>query len=820
MQIRVGSDEDYPPYEFVDDSGAITGFNVELMRAVARVTGLSVTFVPGSWGEVRRALAHGHVDTVTGMYYSDARARRFHFSVPHSIVYHSMFVREGSGLHGIEDLRGTGVIVIEGDIMHDYVLSLGFKKTVVVAPNHRQAIRMLASGRHDSALLSKLQGLHIVEGERIENVRAVGPLILPQEYCFATLKRNSALAARLDHGLSLLKASGEYKRIRQKWFGVLFQERYGFLVRLAAWILGPVFLLLLASWYWNRSLSAKVRERTEEVRRELMRHRRTLKALCKREAHLSAILASSSEAILSLNPQRRVTDCNPAFVRQFGYRRDEIVGNSISTIHPDRASFEAFGQTVYPEIDAGGAWRGEWRFRHKEGRILPVEMAISVKRRPDGRHDGYVAIMRDLTLRKAAEAERARLAEKLSQARKLEATGTLAGGIAHDFGNILTSLIGYAEMALEDDLEPDNPARHDVEQILIGCHRAKELVDQILTFSRQPVPRLAPLHLTPLVKETLRLLSAGLPDNVRLTYDLACENDRVAVTPAKVYQLLVNLCTNAVQALDGEEGRIGVSMENLGPPRESDDPGKHLPANALRLTVSDDGRGMTPEAMERIFEPYFTTRDRSGGSGLGLAVVHGIVGSLSGTIDVESSPGKGSRFSILLPQAEGGRVGAEGTDSLREGEEGAADLGAPPMGSGETILLVDDAREVMATLRHSLVRLGYGVVAASDPSIARDIIRLAPSRFDLMITDMTASESTDTPLAEGIRKSCPDLPVIVCSEYPAPSGDMPLRGMRPDAILERPLNHHRIAATVKRVMARTRPPEAEERPDSPEHGKE
>ncbi len=649
--IRIGSDNNYPPYEFVDSTGKLTGFNVELIRAAARVTNLKTEFHPGSWSEIRKALESGRVDVATGMYYSDKRAGKFDFSVPHSIVYHSMFVRAGSGLSKIEDLRDNSIIVIDGDIMHDYALSLGFKKQVVVVGNHLEALRLLASGRHDGTLLSKVPALHIMEKYGITGIRAVGPLILPQEYCFAVPKADSALAARLDQGLSILKETGEYKKIRQQWFGVVFQERYGFIFQLAAWILGPALLLLFITWYWNRLLSCKVRERTEALSRELGRHRRTLCSLAKREEHLRALLESSSEAILSLDIHRTVTDCNPAFVRQFGYERDEIIGASIAAIHIDRDAYERFGRQIYPNIKLGGVWRGEWTYRHKEGARIPVDTSIAPKKGADGKHDGYVAIMRDITARKKAEAEEARLTRELSQAQKMEAVGTLAGGIAHDFGNILTSLIGYAEMALEDDLEPGSPARYDVEQILSGCHRAKELVEQILTFSAKSTSRPAPLHLTPLVKETLRLIKAGLPEQTTLTHDLDCKSDVVSVLPAKIYQLLFNLCTNGAQALEKEGGELRVEMKSLPEADACAIRGdRKLSGPCLCLTVSDNGHGMTPETLERIFEPYFTTRDISGGSGLGLSVVHGIVGSLGGIIDVASTPGSGSRFSVFIPQ--------------------------------------------------------------------------------------------------------------------------------------------------------------------------
>lgn len=762
IQILAGSDNNYPPYEFIEADGRLTGFNVELLRAAAKVVNMKVRFIPGSWATIRQALKQGRIDVVSGMFYSDARSLRYDFSVPHSIVYHSLFVRKGSRLKNIEDIRGKSIIVIDGDIMHDYILSLGFKKNVIIAANNAQSVAMLSSGKHDAALLPKVQTLHSMAKLEITNVKAAGPLILPQEYCFATLKGQGEISARLDQGLAILKASGEYKRLKKKWFGILFQEQYGDLFYYAVWCLLVLFALLLATWIWNRMLTSRLKVHTWDLSMELKAHQQTLSVLGKKEEQLRAVLESSSEAILVLDTNWVITSCNPAFVAQFGYSMQEVIGASPAMIHINKTAHEKFQALAYPQVDREGVWRGEWNYRTREGNALVVETAISVKRLSNGRNDGYIAVMRDITARKNAEQERIRLAtaieqsadaiiitdiagkivfmnaacergsghgrsdllgsrlffpledsetqvnfpqiidrvtaggvwhgkissrdakgrkieeevavspvldqggnicnyvvvkrditrvsrleRKLSQAHKLEAVGNLAGGIAHDFGNILTSLIGYAEMALEDDLEADSPARHDVSQILAGCYRAKELVEQILTFSRQSSHLQEPFHLIPMIKETLKFLRAGLPESVGLESRFQCKDDLIHGTQAKVYQLIVNLITNATQALEKSGGRILVSVINENRPGSLG--GDPFFGKDLKITVEDDGPGMAPGIREKIFDPYFTTRDKSGGSGLGLSVVYGIVGSLDGKIDVESIPDKGSCFTVYLP---------------------------------------------------------------------------------------------------------------------------------------------------------------------------
>lgn len=907
LRVTAGSDRNYPPYEFTDDSGRLTGFNIELLKAVAAVTQMDVRFVADSWNNVRKALDSGRLDIASGMFYNDDRARQFNFSLPHSMVYYSLFVTKDSFVKKIEDTAGKSIIVIEGDIMHDYALSLGFKKDIVIAAHTLKAVEFLSEGRYEAALLPKVQTLHILSASKIRNIKPAGPLMLPQEYCFAVQKDLTQVHARLDEGLKILKTSGEYQALKKKWFGILPNERYAVYLKVTAAGLIACILMLLLTWIWNRTLAKKVKLHTRDLNSELAAHRLTLSDLEKKEEQLRGVLESSFDAILALDRNRRVSRCNPAFARQFGYSMEEMTGCTTLKIHVDEAGYEKFQSRVYPEVEQTGAWRGEWRYRTKIGKILEYETTISIKRLPNGTHDGYVAVMRDVTKRKNDELERVRLVtaieqsadaiivtdvsgrilfmnaaaekggtgnrgrmigtrlvfpgsspdvhtdfdliidrlsaggvwhgkfssrddhgrqldeeiavsrvlddtgaiinyvvvkrditqvsileKKLHQSRKLEAVGTLAGGIAHDFGNILASLIGYAEMALEDDLEENSPARHDVEQILKGSYRARELVDEILTFSRRSKGPVEPLHLIPLIEEAAEFIKPSLPESVVLDCRFDCTDDLVFETPAKLYQLMVNLITNSSQALKEKGGRINVKVSNMaGNGTRPSDPAPLAGNDTLCIRVTDDGPGMSPEVQERIFDPYFTTKDQSGGSGLGLSVVHGIVTGLGGSIDVKSAPGSGTCFLIRLPLNQA-REEDTGTDS-------------PCRVTGHTtILLVDDEQETVAVMRHSLIRLGYEVVAASNMESALNILRRDPDHFHLLIIDMALSSPDGLEIAyksaETAKRICPELPVVLCRGYAVSGPAEPHHTDVFDDILQRPLSSRQIAGAVARTI--------------------
>lgn len=908
ITVKVGSDKNYPPYEYLDNNGELTGFNVELLKNVAEVTNLDVLFIPDSWSNIRNALETGVLDMASGMFYSDARAKKINFSLPHSIVYYSLFVRTDSSIEKIEETVGKSIIVIEGDIMHDYAFSLGFKKDIVIVEDTLSAVQFLSEGRFEAALLPKVQTLHILSDSKIFNVKPAGPLMLPQEYCFAVRSDLSQVQARLDQGLNILQASGEYQKLRNKWFGILPREKYAMYFKVVGWGLISCVVMLMMSWIWNRALAKRIKIHTQDLSYELAAHRRTLSDLEKKEEQLRGVLESSSDAILALDRNRKITRCNPAFVHQFGYTMDEIIGFSTMKIHVEDSAYEQFQATVYPEVEQTGYWRGEWQYKTQKGQVLDVETSISIKRLSNGMHDGYVAVIRDITKRKKAEQERIRLAtaieqsadailitdvsgnilfmnaaaerssggdrsvllrtrlvflqphpdcqtdfskvierlsaggvwhgkviskdkqgrqldeeitvspvvdktglttnyvvvkrditqlsrleHRLNQSRKLEAIGTLAGGIAHDFGNILTSLIGYAEMALEDDLEEESPARHDVEQILIGCFRARELVDRILTFSQRSEAPLQPLHLIPLIREALKFLKSALPESVTLECEFDCTDDLIFETPAKIYQLMVNLVTNSSQALAKTGGKIKVRVSN---PNTSHvrilEYNQMVDKDILCITVEDDGSGMTPEILERIFEPYFTTRDKSGGAGLGLSVVHGIVTGLDGTIDVKSSIGAGTCFTIHFP--------------LNRARNKQNEVDSIPLATGqETILLVDNEKNTVANMRHSLIRLGYEVVAASNIESALNIFLQDPGHFHLLIFDMESTDATGIErarhLVKAVKRVCPAMPVILCQGYDAPVMEKLNLENGFDVTLHHPLSTRQIANAVSQAIA-------------------
>jgi PAS domain S-box-containing protein len=399
-----------------------------------------------------------------------------------------------------------------------------------------------------------------------------------------------------------------------------------------------------------------------------------------------------------------------------------------------------------------------------------------------------LCFLRDVTRQRQLE-------EHLRQAQKMEAIGTLAGGIAHDFNNILGVIIGYTEMALESPESADLVA-HNMGQVLKASHRAKDLVQQILAFSHKSSTERKPVILNPIVKEAMKMMRASLPRTIEIEDQVSEELMVMMSNPTQIHQVLMNLCTNAAHAMEDSGGTLEIVLAPVDarPEEENGEPaaalaGMDLPADGplLRLTVRDTGHGMSPEIREKIFEPYFTTKEVGKGTGMGLAVVHGIVKSHEGRIRVESRPGEGARFDILFPR-------------LLDPPEKEAEPERRPAQGNRQILFVDDESSLAQLAKQMLEKLGYRVEIQTNPLEALEAFRTAPARYDLVITDMTMPRMTGEALTRELLRIRPDLPVVICTGYSERMNEARALELGARALLIKPLAIRDLSAAAAAAL--------------------
>ncbi len=395
----------------------------------------------------------------------------------------------------------------------------------------------------------------------------------------------------------------------------------------------------------------------------------------------------------------------------------------------------------------------------------------------------FVYIAHDIT-------EKRKLEEELFQAQKMEAIGTLAGGIAHDFNNILAAILGYAELA-KMELPEESNARADIEQVVIAGSRATELVKQILTFSRKSEYRKQPLRIYLLVKEVVKMLRSSLPSTISISTDIDENSGLVLADPSNVQQIVFNLCTNAAHAIGGRQGSIHISLKQIHLTMEelADKSLCLKPGQYIVLSVEDDGSGMDERTMSRIFDPYFTTKEQGAGTGLGLAVTHGVVEDCKGFIEVASELGKGSVFHVFLPIL-----------PEKNREPAIIEEHCPPPTGTERILFVDDEDAIVHISHSILSALGYTVTAETSSLAALKHFQENPEAFDLVITDQTMPGMTGAELAKTMLQTRPELPVILCTGYTASFSekDALALGIRHYAI--KPLTATKLAKLIRDVL--------------------
>jgi len=401
------------------------------------------------------------------------------------------------------------------------------------------------------------------------------------------------------------------------------------------------------------------------------------------------------------------------------------------------------------------------------------------------------------TLERQVEERTQALAEserQMQQVLKLQAIGTLAGGIAHDFNNILFPIIGYTEITM-DDVPADSPSRRNLEEILKAANRARELVQQILTFSRQNGRERKPIRVQAIVGEALRLLRASIPKTIDIRCDLDEDCNAIMGDPTQIHQVIMNLCTNAYQAMQETGGTLEIRLEQtqIGYEETVKRAGIKMGPHLL-LTVRDEGVGMEPAVMDRIFEPYYTTKEPGKGTGLGLSVIHGIVKNHGGFITVESTAGKGSVFHVHLPTLDDVEADIEKTAS------------GAKSGDNERILLLDDEPQIVAMEKQLLEKLGYRVTARTSSVEALETFARQPDQFDLVITDMTMPNMTGDQLARSIWDIRPGVPVILCTGYNEMMSEDKALAMGICKFILKPIEKDELALAIRSALNCSPPP--------------
>ncbi|MDH4451461.1 MAG: ATP-binding protein [Rhodoferax sp.] len=521
------------------------------------------------------------------------------------------------------------------------------------------------------------------------------------------------------------------------------------------------------------------------------------------ENRMAAIINSSLDAILCIDDKQHITVFNPAATALFECPAEQAFGARLGQFLPDvekalsggnvptQAMLGEFtattlgGKRIYVEISVSL----ERRLRNRAPFRADDPQAVAMRGQPGTQGSITTIFARDLTAKKLAEAQRIALETQLRESQKMQAMGTMAGGIAHDFNNILSAILGNVNLA-KQDTPITSHALISLDEIEKAGRRARDLVRQILTFSRNEPPKRMPIQLAEVIQETQRLVRVGIPPGVDFRLIMADNCPLVLADATQVEQALLNLCTNAILALGNAKGSVAIELGTTTLSLPFNDRIGVPPGRYVTLRVRDTGSGMSPATLERIFEPFFTTRQVGQGTGLGLAVVHGIMQTHQGGIDVQSAPNEGSVFTLYFPA-----TGEAPVQALEP--EPVTDV----QGRGKHVMYVDDDQALVFLVNRVLTRKGFKVTVFTDPLEAKEALRSQPEAYDLLVTDYNMPGYSGLDLLRDAKAARADLPVAVASGYVTPEIEQRALQDGASALIYKPNDVNELCETVQRLIS-------------------
>ena len=776
--LIVGIDRDDRPFEYLDAHGNPAGYDVDLVRAIAKLEGLEVTFHADSWENIRSQFAARQLDLLPGMLYSEERKAEVAFSARHLVVHYSMFVRNGSPkLMGLGDLPGRRILVQQKSEMQEYLGAQGLGPFLHPVVSEPEALRQLAAGRGNVAIVTKLQGMVLARQEGLAVSPVAGP-IMTRQLCLAVQKDQSELLARLDTALAILNQTGRYAEIYDQWFGSDTRETQVGRV-ITRWAVGAGVLGILTIGLvlvWTRSM----RRRVDRATAQLQRANQEIKT---REAFLDTIIENLPVAIFGKDVKQGLifTLWNHRSEEVFGLSKAEVLGKSDYDFFPKEQS-DWFREKDLEVIREGKAI--DIPLEQVTSKTLGV-ISLFTRKVPLFDEQGEPTLLLGIAEDRTAQLS---MEEALRQAQKLESLGVLAGGIAHDFNNLLTAILGNVGLVRTqvEDGEPVEPYLDKIEKTAL---RAADLTRQMLAYSGRGVFVKVPLALDDAVREMVNLLKVSISKKVHLRFEFEEGLSAIEGDTAQIQQVIMNLVTNASEAIGDQEGEIRLSLRLVE--LDSAQGSAIHPATPIQsgryvaLSVKDTGAGMSPETLARIFDPFFTTK--FSGRGLGMSAMLGILKAHQAGIRIKSELGVGTEFQVFLPETD--------APALRVSSKTITHL---PRGR-VTLLVVDDEPDVLEATSHILEQLDFLVIRARDGQEAVEVYFHQSSPIQAVLMDLTMPRMDGIEAATEILRRDPTARLILTSGF-SPSPHLGLNGLGLAGFLQKPFGRDQLLEALRPVL--------------------
>jgi len=797
-KITINNETDWPPIIFTGKNGLPAGIAVDYYRLIETKLGFAFHLdTPATWADMTERLKKGELDVICDIQKNEERLKHFLFTAPYIEIPSVIIVRDTLNIpSSLNDMKGAKIAVIEKDATHNFLMRHSVDFNIQPRKNALVCLQDTVTGNVDAAVIGLATASYLIREHGITNLRIAGNSGHAYVLGLAVRKDLPILRDIIDKGLKLI-SEREKNAINDKWLRL--QDSRLFLSRnvlFAVFIsLGCGIVLIGVVLLWNRRLKAEVAKRTRRLEiqtasltQENLERREAEKALGESEHRLRSLINTIPDLIWLKDNDGVYLQCNQTFERFFGAKEESIIGKTdFDFVDVELAEFFRRHDQIVIDTNQSNV-NEEWLEFADKSREGLFEAIKTPMRDISGNLVGVLGIARDITARVEAQKEKLELERQIKHSEQLTSIGNLAGGIAHDFNNILSSIIGFTEMAL-DDAKKGSMQEDNLQEVYLAGKRAKDLVQQILAFARQSDEKKMPFQPSMVAKEVIKFIRSTIPATIMIRHTLDSES-WVMGNATQVHQVLMNLFTNAAYAMEVSGGvlTVGIKDANLD---KKDAPIGMKAGDYVEIKVSDTGSGIAPEIIDSIFEPYFTTKGLGEGTGMGLAMAHGIVESHGGKIAVESLLGKGTTFSIYLP--------------ITNKHNGAGEYVAKQLPGGiETILLGDDEAPIVKMGKQILQRLGYTVITRTSSLAALELFRAKNEEFELVITDMTMPDMTGDKLAVELMKIRPDIPVIMCTGYSKGISDEIASQIGIKAFAYKPMIMADLAKTIRDVLDESR----------------
>ncbi|MGE3063861.1 MAG: transporter substrate-binding domain-containing protein, partial [bacterium] len=741
--IVVGADRNYPPWEYMDENGKPAGFNVELTKAIASEMNIDIRFYFSSWSDVKRKLNNGDIEILQGMFYSSERAEEFEFSSPYfSTSFIVVSRRNTPSPQSIEDLKEKIILVEKDDIMHDFAVQNLIGDSIISFNDCEAALKSLASGNGDYVLMGKIQAEYFIKKNDLTELLVSDFNLKSEEYCYAVKKGNEAILSLFEEGFSIIKNNGEYRRIRNKWFGLSREDKLANTLTNLKYAFIFLMAVLIGFALFSFSLKKAVERRTAELAEENKKRAEAEKNLIDSRNYLNKLIETIPVPIFYKDRNGKYLIVNPSFEEFYGVTKEEIEGKSIFEFTGEREA-ESLHAKDLELMKTGEVQIYETEIQNKFKEIRNVIFHKALLRDHKNEINGIVGIILDVTQLKKTE-------EDMRNLDRLNALGIFAGGIAHDFNNLLTGIMGNLDLILS--LVPkEGVVVRFVENAMKTAEAASGLSKQLLTFAAGGQPMKTVVTAKKLIEETTEFLTRGSDAQIKINIDKNSKN--ITADESQLRQVISNIIINSMQAMP-KGLKLEVSIRNA---QYEEVPQNLVRGDYLTITIKDNGPGIDKKIIGRIFNPFFTTK--ATGNGLGLAVAYSIMKKHGGEIKAASTEGAGSEFVLYLPSTES-VVSKQNYEEADSHDFLLKNL---------KILVMDDEKVIRDVLYNILKSCGCEAETSERGEDAVELYENAIKNhkpFDIVVLDLTVHGGMggkDT--ASKIKEIDPEAKLIVSSGY-------------------------------------------------------